>query len=273
MFNNLVESDTRREERRRKASFFIYTLIGYAVLLLAAGVASVYAYDAHLENQNLQFLVLVAPPMQEPQTIRKNEPPKANAGGGDRSQVSVRDTLIARINESTTPPEKISAVGSATREMPPGPVVIGDGNSVDANPFGNSDGPLTPGYNGSGNRDRGTIVKIDDNDRPPPLRIEPPPTPKKQVVNKGSLISSQAISLPKPPYPHIARAAGVSGAVTVQILLDEAGKVISARAVSGHPLLQAAAVKAAYQARFSPTILSDQPVKVSGIITYNFTPR
>ena len=65
----------------------------------------------------------------------------------------------------------------------------------------------------------------------------------------------------------------MSGAVTVQILLDETGKVISARAVSGHPLLQAAAVKAAYQARFSPTILSDQPVKVSGIITYNFTPR
>ena len=95
----------------------------------------------------------------------------------------------------------------------------------------------------------------------------------KKIINKGSLISSQAISLPKPPYPAIARAVHASGTVTVQILLDETGKVISARAISGHPLLQDAAVKAAYQARFSPTILTGQPVKVSGIITYNFMPQ
>jgi TonB family protein len=58
--------------------------------------------------------------------------------------------------------------------------------------------------------------------------------------------------------------------VTVQVLIDEAGKVISARAVSGHPLLIPEAQKAALQARFSPTTISDQPVKVSGVITYNF---
>jgi TonB family protein len=273
MFNNLVESDTHQAERRRKASFFIYTLIGYAVLLLAAGVASVYAYDAHLENQNLEFLILVAPPeYKEQQPIQKNEPPQANAGGGDRSHDSIRETLIARISESTRPPAEISAAAPAIREMPPGPVVLGDGNS-DANPFGTSNGPLTPGLNSSGERGNGTLVKIDDHDKPPPLRVEPTPQPKKPIFNKGSLISSQAISLPKPPYPRIAREAGVSGTVTVQILLDETGKVISARAVSGHPLLKAAAEKAAYQARFSPTILTGQAVKVSGIITYNFTPQ
>jgi len=35
-------------------------------------------------------------------------------------------------------------------------------------------------------------------------------------------------------------------------------------------LLVAEAVKAATQARFSPTIIGEQPVKVSGVITYNF---
>jgi periplasmic protein TonB len=269
MFNNLVESDTHQAERRRKASFFIYTLIGYAVLLLAAGVASVYAYDAHLENQNLEFLALVAPPAQEPP--RKNEPQRADAGGGERSQVSVRPTLIARISESTKPPDKISAVAPTVREMPPGPVRIGEDNGIDANPFGNSHGPLRPGANGSGESNNGTIVKIEDHEKPPPLRVEPPPN--KKVLNKGSLISSQAISLPKPSYPRIAREGGISGAVAVQIILDETGKVISARAVSGHPFLKAAAEKAAYQARFSPTILTGQPVKVSGIITYNFMPQ
>jgi protein TonB len=58
--------------------------------------------------------------------------------------------------------------------------------------------------------------------------------------------------------------------VTVQITVDEGGRVVSASAVSGHPLLRAAAEGAARQARFSPTLLSGQPVKVTGVITYNF---
>jgi TonB family protein len=58
--------------------------------------------------------------------------------------------------------------------------------------------------------------------------------------------------------------------VVVQVTIDENGSVIAAHAVSGHPLLQAAAVGAARQARFSPTKLSGQPVKVTGVIQYNF---
>jgi protein TonB len=56
----------------------------------------------------------------------------------------------------------------------------------------------------------------------------------------------------------------------VQIVIDEQGHVISAKALSGSPLLQAAAVQAAYQARFTPTILGGQAVKITGSITYNF---
>jgi TonB family protein len=62
----------------------------------------------------------------------------------------------------------------------------------------------------------------------------------------------------------------VSGAVNVQVLIDETGRVVSAHAASGHPLLIAGAVQAAHQARFSPTMIGDTPVKLSGIITYNF---
>jgi protein TonB len=83
-------------------------------------------------------------------------------------------------------------------------------------------------------------------------------------------LNGKALSLPHPPYPAIARAARASGTVVVQVTIDENGQVISARAVSGHPLLQAVAVAAARQARFSPTKLSGQPVKVTGVITYNF---
>ena len=86
------------------------------------------------------------------------------------------------------------------------------------------------------------------------------------------MLNGKATSLPKPPYPPAARAVRAAGAVSVQVLIDESGNVVSASAVSGHPLLRAAAVQAARGARFSPTQLSGQPVKVSGVITYNFVP-
>jgi protein TonB len=86
----------------------------------------------------------------------------------------------------------------------------------------------------------------------------------------GGVLNGKAISLPTPVYPAIARAAHASGTVTVFVTVDENGYVISSRAVAGHPLLQEAAVQAARQARFSPTRLSGQPVKITGLITYNF---
>jgi TonB family protein len=94
--------------------------------------------------------------------------------------------------------------------------------------------------------------------------------PRPVAPISGGVLNGKAISKPQPAYPPIAKAARASGTVTVQILIDESGRVVSAHAVSGHPLLQEAAVQAAYQARFTPTLLSGQPVKVSGVITYNF---
>ena len=86
----------------------------------------------------------------------------------------------------------------------------------------------------------------------------------------GGVLNGKATSLPKPSYPPIARQAKASGTVVVDVLVDENGNVVRARAVSGHPLLQATAVAAARQAKFSPTKVSGKPVKVRGVITYNF---
>lgn len=93
---------------------------------------------------------------------------------------------------------------------------------------------------------------------------------QKTKTISGGVLNGKAISLPKPVYPPAAKAAHASGTVVVQVTVDEEGKVISAKAVSGHPLLQASAEAAARQARFSPTKLSGKPVKVTGVITYNF---
>jgi TonB family protein len=113
-----------------------------------------------------------------------------------------------------------------------------------------------------------------------PTDAKPPETKPADPANanaqgrrpiSGGVLNGKAISLPPPTYPAEARAARISGAVTVQITVDEYGNVITARAVAGHPLLQAAAVSAAQQARFSPTFLMGEAVKVTGVLVYNFS--
>lgn len=84
------------------------------------------------------------------------------------------------------------------------------------------------------------------------------------------VINGRALSLPKPSYPEEARTARVAGPVLVRLVIDERGKVIRACAIAGPPLLMRASEAAAYKALFSPTKVSGQPVKVSGVVTYNF---
>jgi TonB family protein len=92
-----------------------------------------------------------------------------------------------------------------------------------------------------------------------------------KIIASG-VVNGKAVLLPKPAYPKAAVAAGVSGSVNVQVTIDEAGNVISAKAVSGPELLKEAATAAALQAKFKPTTLSGEPVKVTGVIVYNFAP-
>lgn len=91
------------------------------------------------------------------------------------------------------------------------------------------------------------------------------------TIATGGVINSKATNLPKPDYPAAAKAVKAEGTVAVQVTIGENGEVESASAISGHPLLRAAAVEAARGAKFNPTLLSGKPVKVSGIILYNFS--
>jgi protein TonB len=111
------------------------------------------------------------------------------------------------------------------------------------------------------------VVKVEDAGEPP---VKPMPKPLMKPIS-GGVLNGTATELPKPIYPEIARRARAAGMVSVEVVIDETGKVISARAVSGPPLLREAAVKAATHARFSPTKLSGQPVKITGVVNYNFS--
>lgn len=87
----------------------------------------------------------------------------------------------------------------------------------------------------------------------------------------GEFVSGKSLNIVQPPYPPAARAVKASGRVDVQVLIDENGNVLSAEAANGHALLKAAAVSAARASKFTPSTLDGKPVKVSGVITYNFT--
>jgi len=101
---------------------------------------------------------------------------------------------------------------------------------------------------------------------------EPPPAPKPPLKPmSGGVLNGKAISLPAPSYPEIARRMRQAGKVEVEVIVDENGKVISARATSGPSMLRDVAVEAALRARFTPTKLSGLSVKISGRIDYNFT--
>jgi protein TonB len=114
---------------------------------------------------------------------------------------------------------------------------------------------------------------------PPPPPPEPKPTPEptpkpeppKKINVSGGVLQGSALKKVQPPYPPIAKAARASGAVQVQVTISEEGRVIAADVVSGHPLLRDAAVQAARQWVFKPTELSGVPVKVQGVLTFNFT--
>lgn len=93
-----------------------------------------------------------------------------------------------------------------------------------------------------------------------------------QVIRKsGSPLAGSAIRRAEPLYPPMAKAARVSGAVVVEVIVDEEGDILSARALSGHPLLKDSAAAAARGWKFTPTMLDGVAVKVVGTITFNFS--
>ena len=261
MFTNLIESSSHVREFKRRGSFVLFTTATYVLLFAIAGVASIYAYDASLAKPGSDLELLSYIPLQpdrvvpEPIRVRRNNPP-AGAARGPRS---TRPVLIDRADNPLNPPKGVSEFASP---IPPAhwDTVIG---SKVIEPAGS--GPGRADGNSTGGPTNAVSVPALD---PPPLPT-PAPTPKR-IIASSTLLNSRALSLPKPPYPPIAKAMGVQGIINVQVLIDETGRVISAKAVSGNPALMRAAQQAAMAARFSPTTLGGQAMKVSGVISYNF---
>ena len=266
MFTNLIESQSHRKEFKRRSSFVLVTVAAYAVILFGAGVASIYAYDARLEEQtsSLELLSWVPPvttaapkPIQNhPEPVRKSAP--SNAPIDPSASRPERTEFVSRTDDPNRVPPNVGTQASAIPPITDG-AVLGTRN-IDSRslPPANSGTCVTCST-------APTTVKIDE--KPPEPPVAKPPTTER-VTSK--VLSSKALNLPQPAYPIIAKQAHVQGPVNVQILVDEQGKVISAQIVAGNPMLTSAAKEAAMRARFTPTILNGQAVKIQGVIIYNF---
>lgn len=258
MFDHLVESSSHKDDLTRKGSFIGITALIYLVLMVTFFIAGIYLYDAHLAPTDLELTTLIAPvpvPQQQKEEVQQKQ--EAKPVKPDQN-VDVRRELIADVSQAQLVPKEVSAKASDVPPVRRGVTTMvgsSDSNAAVAMPSGPGTGTVVTS----------APVKIADEPPPPP---EEKPKPRAPI--SGGVLNGKAISLPKPSYPPIARAAHASGTVVVQVLIDENGSVVSATAVSGHPLLTQAAVNAARQARFSPTKLSGQPVKVTGVIQYNF---
>jgi protein TonB len=254
MFDNLVESGSHSEDRKRKGSFLLVTLGVYAILIVAGLVAGILMAPAYIDQQTLELTALIAPvPVPAAQQKVDPKPEKVNID----KNVDVRRELIATVDRADLVPKTISAKASDVPPVRKGVVtMVGSSDQ-------NAAAPMAPG---SGT---GQIIsnpgKVEIQDEPPP-----PPKPTPHAPISGGVLNGKAVHLVQPPYPPIARSAHASGQVVVQVLIDENGNVVAAHATSGHPLLQAAAVNAARSSKFTPTKLSGQPVKVNGVIIYNF---
>ena len=259
MFNNLIESSSHAKEYKRRGSFLLFTGACYVLLFVVTGVVSIYAYDAHLEQQSTELELMSWVPQPPPEAAPTTRDTARPASTTERAAaVPMRTQLIDSTSNPNNPPREIGTVAST---IPPAPrnAIVGPQN---VDPIGPPPGARTTG--GTGN----TVVIPNMPDEPPPAATPVPQVPK--ILKVSRVLNSQALSLPTPNYPSLARNIRLQGVVIVQVLIDEDGNVVSAKSTSGHPILVPEAVKAAMRARFSPTFIGDQKVKVSGVITYNF---
>ncbi len=286
MFDQLVESKSGGSNGGLRNGLLATSLVAVALIFGGGMLWSLFAKDFNMSGDDLTLSSLVAPV-----PVPESEPPKPDPIKPEEKKqqtetkdtnIAVRTELIQRADESPKIPDVTSVVKSNVPARPNGAVKIGQENTT---PTGGNEGPERPGGN-EGPTTPVRPVKVektpapekDDEDKPPvrptpTATPKPTPTPTPKAPSgpvSGGVVNGKATSLPKPPYPAAAKAVRASGAVSVQVLIDEDGNVVSASATSGHPLLRAAAVQAARGARFSPTMLSGQKVKVSGVIVYNF---
>jgi protein TonB len=238
----LLETGTTTTVRRSPLQWAAAT--GLHIVILAALIIVPLYTTGTIQLGKYDETPLVAPPAAPP------PPPPAAARAVVPHTSTTRPKLTYTQGNLTAPTSipKTVSVDNAAAAPDLGGVVGGV-------PGGVAGGQLGGVFGGTG-----TSVPI------------PPPQPAaKRIVRVGSSLKAprQIYSI-QPEYPPLARQAHVWGTVVVNAVIDEHGNVVQARALSGHPLLISAALKAVLQWKYEPTLLSGTPVAVEMEVTVHF---
>lgn len=275
MFSNLIESGSHAADLKRRGRYLLATTLFYGLLLAVTGVGSIYAYNVSLNyDAGYELVTLMRFPPAEARAEQRQQPRRQQArASAPNPGRAPRAITVTEVSMNTPYATRVASASTPTLR-PHQAYTIGTVNVPEV-----SGGPVGPTFSGS---EHGTgpdvgprVTEPGGGEGPPALPTptpRPSPTQRQSTgpLNLSTIISSKVIDKPAPPYPPVARAAGIAGPVAVQILVDEQGRVISAKATSGPAVLREAAERAALQARFTPALLTGQPVKMSGTINYNF---
>src|SRR5262249_40419708 len=111
MFANLIESSSHAREFKRRGSFVLFTTATYVVLFAITGVVSIFAYDARLEEQNLEMVTLISPQEiapEQPEVTRPVRQPNDDRTAHNNGDYDIRRTPTASVDQPTLPPDKVS---------------------------------------------------------------------------------------------------------------------------------------------------------------------
>ncbi len=256
MFELLIES-TRNKKRGRRWTYFLATSAVWMMTFTAVIIAGIVVVDAQLgESVDITRLITPPPPLA-PKGKSNDTPQRTNKPRENTGFVSAKNIPQDIPQPQIKPP---------TFDPPSGPT-DNDGGVDGGDPHGDPDGVI----GGLPPSSASTPPPPTPQPRPDSSRTETPtqPQPQKQIV-RSVILQGTAVNRVQPPYPPLARTANVSGAVVVEVTIDEQGNVVTARVLSGHPLLREASLNAARGWKWKPTMLNGSPVKVIGTITFNF---
>ncbi|HWQ32257.1 MAG TPA: energy transducer TonB [Blastocatellia bacterium] len=249
MFDKLIES-TKQKSGGRTGRLALLTAVVYGAMLTITGVVTIFWFNPVLADAFKVETMLVPPVPSAPRPAVQQTVTRNNAA--PTSWIAPTHPPVT-VDPHAVPPAPPPTNGIVVAGSPGGPVGI-----INGIPGGRDEGPGEP--------------------PPPPVTKKPDPTPEpkpspppqRPVTRTSTILQGTAIRKVQPVYPAIAKAARVQGPVQVQVEISEEGQVTSVAVLSGHPLLRDAAVQAARQWLWRPTLLGNVPVRVQGVLTFNF---
>ncbi len=283
MLDKLIESKNNGSETRKVRKLFLTTSTVIISTVFFALIFSLFAQNLAMGQESIELSNLLSPvkiPENAPIPQKPVDQTKQTNQKDNKTNLTTRKENIMRVDESPRKiPQTISTTVSDAKSRPNSAFEVGlkdsdkiptDNNSKKIGNTSNPDGegfkitetptkPVTP---------KEPIKKIEMPELPPPPQ-EKRKKAENIIVSTG-VVNGKAVNLVKPAFPASAKSIQLRGQVTVQVLIDENGKVVSAQTIKGHQLFRDTAENAARKSTFTPTTLSGEKVKVRGLILYNF---